>query len=171
MSNSPKLRGLLLSWNCFVKNLWFQRFCKSHRKTNEGKFSLIKPKGPGLQRCWKKMFLVFFQTTTLRNTRSRLLPKKRLKFAEFVESQRMEATLNLFKSSHRRYFFQKVFLKFHKIHRNICVWSLYFNKVTGLRPATLWKKRLQHRCFPVNFVKFLGTPFNRKPRGNCFSLF
>ena len=25
--------------------------------------------------------------------------------------------------------------------------------------ATLFKKRLWHRCFPVNFVKFLRTPF------------
>ena len=29
----------------------------------------------------------------------------------------------------------------------------------GLRPATLWKKRLRRRCFPVNIVKFLRTPF------------
>ena len=29
----------------------------------------------------------------------------------------------------------------------------------GPRPATLFKKRLWHRCFPVNFVKFLRTPF------------
>ena len=36
--------------------------------------------------------------------------------------------------------------------------SVFFNKVTGLRPATLSKKRLWHRCFPVNFVKFLRTP-------------
>ena len=27
-----------------------------------------------------------------------------------------------------------------------------------LRPATLLKKRVWHRCFPVNFTKFLGTP-------------
>ena len=27
------------------------------------------------------------------------------------------------------------------------------------RPATLLKKRLRQRCFPVNFVKFLKTPF------------
>ena len=27
------------------------------------------------------------------------------------------------------------------------------------RPATLSKKRLWYRCFPVNFVKFLRTPF------------
>ena len=34
-----------------------------------------------------------------------------------------------------------------------------FNKVADLRSATLLKKRLWHRCFPVNFVKFLKTPF------------
>ena len=37
--------------------------------------------------------------------------------------------------------------------------SLFFNKVAGLRPATLLKKVLWHRCFPVNFAKFLRTPF------------
>ena len=37
--------------------------------------------------------------------------------------------------------------------------SLFFNKVTSLRPTTLLKKRLWHRCFPVNFAKFLRTPF------------
>ena len=37
--------------------------------------------------------------------------------------------------------------------------SLFFNKVAGLRPATLLKKWLWYRCFPVNFVKFPRTPF------------
>ena len=37
--------------------------------------------------------------------------------------------------------------------------SFFFNKVAGQRPATLLKKRLLHRCFPVNFVKILRTPF------------
>ena len=36
---------------------------------------------------------------------------------------------------------------------------LFFNKVTGLRPVTLLKKSLWHRCFPVNFTKFLRTAF------------
>ena len=36
---------------------------------------------------------------------------------------------------------------------------LFFNKVGDLRPVALLKKRLWHRCFPVNFVKFLRTPF------------
>ena len=35
--------------------------------------------------------------------------------------------------------------------------SLFFNKVAGLKPAILLKKRLWNRCFPVNFVKFLRT--------------
>ena len=37
--------------------------------------------------------------------------------------------------------------------------SLVYNKVADLRSVTLLKKRLWHRCFPVNFVKFLRTPF------------
>ena len=31
--------------------------------------------------------------------------------------------------------------------------------VVDLGPVTLLKKRLWHRCFPVNFAKFLRTPF------------
>ena len=34
-----------------------------------------------------------------------------------------------------------------------------FNEVADLRPATLLKQRLWHRCFPVNFEKFLKTAF------------
>ena len=37
--------------------------------------------------------------------------------------------------------------------------GLFFDKVEGIRPATLLKKRLWRRCFHVNFVKFLRTPF------------
>ena len=37
----------------------------------------------------------------------------------------------------------------------IVVGVSFFNKVADLRPETLLKKRLQHKCFPVNFAKFL----------------
>ena len=43
--------------------------------------------------------------------------------------------------------------------------SLFFNKVSGLRTATLLKKRLWHRCFPVNFAKFLRTHFSQNTSG------
>ena len=45
---------------------------------------------------------------------------------------------------------------------------LFFNKVAGLKPATLLKKSLWHRCFPVNFAKFLRTPFLQNTSGGCF---
>ena len=32
-----------------------------------------------------------------------------------------------------------------------------FNKVVGHQTCNFIKKRLQYRCFPVNFAKFLGT--------------
>ena len=37
--------------------------------------------------------------------------------------------------------------------------SLFFNKVADLTPAALLNKSLWHRFFPVNFAKFLRTPF------------
>ena len=37
------------------------------------------------------------------------------------------------------------------------------------RPATLFlKKRLWHKCFPVNFAKFLGISFLHNPSGRLF---
>ena len=50
----------------------------------------------------------------------------------------------------------KTFTKF--TGKDLCQ-SLFFNKVAALRPATLLKNRLWHRCFPVNFVTFLRTLF------------
>ena len=35
--------------------------------------------------------------------------------------------------------------------------SLFFNKVVGLRPLALLRKRLRHRYFPMNFVKLFRT--------------
>ena len=46
--------------------------------------------------------------------------------------------------------------------------SLFFNKVAGLRPAALLKKRLWNRCFSVNFARFLRTPFLQNTSGGCF---
>ena len=37
--------------------------------------------------------------------------------------------------------------------------SLFSNKMRGLRPATLLKRSLWYRCFPVNFAKFLRITF------------
>ena len=50
----------------------------------------------------------------------------------------------------------KNFAKFIRKHLR---WCLIFYKFTGFQPATLFKKKLQHRCFPVNFAKFLVKTF------------
>ena len=69
----------------------------------------------------------------------------------------------------RKMFRKKVFFKFFSkfIGKHLCQ-SLLFNKNAGLRPATLLKKRLRHRCFPVNFTKFLKTSFLQNSSGGCF---
>ena len=38
------------------------------------------------------------------------------------------------------------------------------------RSLILLKNRLWHRCFPVNFAKFLRTPFYRTPSGDCLCI-
>ena len=66
------------------------------------------------------------------------------------------------RSSHRRCSVNKGGLRnFTKITGKHLCQSHIFNKVAGLSPATLLKKRLWNRCFPVNFVKFLRTPFSQ----------
>ena len=36
-----------------------------------------------------------------------------------------------------------------------------FNKILGLKACNFIKKRLQHRCYPVKFAKFLKTSILR----------
>ena len=61
------------------------------------------------------------------------------------------------RSSHQRCSIKIGALKnIAKFTRKHLCQSLFFSKVTGLRDTTLSKKRLWHRCFPVNFVKLLN---------------
>ena len=39
------------------------------------------------------------------------------------------------------------------------VLEFLFNKVAVLQASNFIKKRLQHKCYPVKFVKFLRTAF------------
>ena len=49
--------------------------------------------------------------------------------------------------------------------------SLFLIILQALGPATLLKKRLWHRFFPVNFVKFLKTPFLQNTSGQLLLRF
>ena len=65
----------------------------------------------------------------------------------------------IFRSSQQRCSMRKDVLRnFAKFTGEHLCQRLFLNKVAGLRPAILIKKRLWHRCFPVNFAKFLRTP-------------
>ena len=54
------------------------------------------------------------------------------------------------------------------MNKKTSVLESHFNKVTGLYPATSLKKRLQHRCFLMNFARYLRHPFYRTPPGDYF---
>ena len=69
------------------------------------------------------------------------------------------------RSSHQRCSVRKGVLRnFEKLKRKHLCQILFYNKVAGPEPATLLKKRLWHRYFPMNFAKFPRTPLN-----DCFS--
>ena len=65
---------------------------------------------------------------------------------------------NIFRSWHLSNW---VFLKFQNIHKNKKTLVLHslFNKVADLQVCNSIKKRLRHRCFPVNVADILRTTF------------
>ena len=71
-----------------------------------------------------------------------------------------EVFMKFSRSSRPEVFCEKDVLRnFEKFTGKHLCQRLFFNKVAGLRHATLLKKRLWHRCFPMNFEKFLRTSF------------
>ena len=79
--------------------------------------------------------------------------------------------------------FQPFTIFARKLHYRCLIWSFHFDKYCfhrsshhrcsvkkGLRPATIFKKRLWHRYFPVNFAKFLRTPFLQNTSGRLLLL-
>ena len=74
------------------------------------------------------------------------------------------------RSSRPEVFYQKGLLRnFTKFTGKHQCQSLFFNKVEGVKSATLLKKILWHRCFSVNFTKLLRTLFFlQNTSGGCF---
>ena len=64
-----------------------------------------------------------------------------------------------FKKQPPEVFYKKAILKNlqHSLQKIPVLESLY-NKVAGLKACSAIKKRLQHRCFPVNIAKRLLLP-------------
>ena len=91
-----------------------------------------------------------------------------MKFVKFVVKFVIYKSLCYNQKQPQDVFCKKGVLKnFAKVTGKHRYQSLFpFNKVVGLRPATLLKNRPWHRCFPVNFVKFLGATIFRTHADN-----
>ena len=82
-----------------------------------------------------------------------------LLFATLVQS--LQINEQLFRSSHWRCSIKKAALKkFTIFTRKYLCWSLFLIKLQAFREnvSGLIKKRVQHRCSPVNIAKFLRIP-------------
>ena len=75
-----------------------------------------------------------------------------------------DVVYRIFRSSRPEVFCKKGVLKsFAKFTEKLLCKSLFLNKVADQWPATLFKKGLWNRCFPVDFAKFLRLFFFRTP--------
>ena len=89
-----------------------------------------------------------------------IFPKYESKSVLLLKNVSYLLRYHLIRSSRPEVFCKKgVFRNFAKFTGKHLFQSFFFNKVAGLRLATLLKKRLWHRCFSVNFAEFLRTPF------------
>ena len=77
------------------------------------------------------------------------------KFEKFLKLLRWTSYQASKKQPPEKFYEKKYSWKFRKI----------YSKTPVPEPATLLKKRLWYRCFPVNFVKFLRTSFLQNTSG------
>ena len=63
------------------------------------------------------------------------------------------------RSTCREMLYKKMFLKIFQGSKKTPAPEFLFNETSDLQPAVLLKKRLRHRCFPMNYAKSLGRPF------------
>ena len=107
----------------------------------------------------------FFSSIYSKNKRLNTDFKYYSNFIYLIKLSKLKS--GLYRSSHQRCSMKKGLLRnFAKFTGKHLYQSLSFNKVAGFRrPATLLKERLWHRCFPVNFAKFLRTTFLQNTSG------
>ena len=118
------------------------------------------------KRWSKKTKLAFYYYTTQSAKKPCKLAGAILSRKERLPKSEMNAALQ--KHSSVGVLWKQCSWKFRKIHRKTPVPESLFNKVVGLKPATLLKKSLWHRCFSVNFAKFLRTASLQSTSGGCF---
>ena len=70
--------------------------------------------------------------------------------------------IQAYRSNHQGCSMKKLFLKTSHYSQKIAVLGSLFNKVAGLQACNIIKRRLYHRCFPMNIAKFWRTPILKK---------
>ena len=100
------------------------------------------------------------------------LPRHFARFNNFRDWQMFrDRPVTLIKKVVQRCSVEKLFWEISQNpQENTCVRVSFLIRLQalGFRPATLLKKRLWYRCFPVNVAKFLRTAFFRLPPGGCY---
>ena len=85
-----------------------------------------------------------------------------------LQIQHVKEIVQAYRNHHHRSSTKKDLKKITKfIGKTICA-GVFFNKVAGLSPATLLKKKLLHRCFLVNFANNLRAHILQNTCGACF---
>ena len=147
---------------CCLKERVLKILQNSHRNTCVGVCNFIKQETP--KQVFSFEFGEIFKNIFLQNTSGGCL------FLVFVEIPRETSTassqmLVSQKQPPEVFCNNRCSQKYRKIYRKTPVPESLLNKVAGLTPATLLKKRLWHMCFPANFAKFLRTPVLRNTSG------
>ena len=62
-------------------------------------------------------------------------------------------------------------LKMSQYSQEITCVGVSFLKKFGHQACSFIRKKLQHKCFPVNVAKFLRTPFYRASVNGCLNVF
>ena len=83
-----------------------------------------------------------------------------------VRLNHVHLTTTWFRCSHQRFSGRKDILRnFAKFTGKHCARVSFLIKLQDWGAANLLKKKIWHRCFPVNFAKFLRTPFLQNTSG------
>ena len=107
----------------------------------------------------------------VRNKNKQRVTKERIftsitKTSKSINQGKLMEAFEFKKAATRGALYEKVLLEIlQNSQENNCARISFFPEFLNLRPATLLKKRLWHRCFPVNFTKFLRTPFLQSTSG------
>ena len=103
---------------------------------------------------WPRLRFFYIQSESMKKLQGKYLFK-------VMDRQQILLLMLKFRNSHWTCSVRKGVLRnFAKFTEKHLCEGLIFNKVAGLRRATFLTKRLWHRCFHVNFLRFLlRTPF------------